>query len=109
VIARRQRALANAFVVALGGLPRVSALQMADVKRAAELIALAEACRARIMRDGAAAPAELTALTRLEGTASRAQRALGIKPGASEPKVTLAQHLANRAARAAERPSGEAA
>lgn len=108
-IARRQRALANAFIVALGGLDRVSAVQMANVKRAAELIALAEATRARLMRADATGAGELTALIRLEGTASRAQRALGIKLGTSEPMPTLAEHLAKRAARALERRSSEAA
>ena len=109
VIARRQRALANAFILALGGPDRVSAVQMADIKRAAELGALAEATRSRIMRVGATGASELTALIRLEGTASRAQRALGIKPGASAPIPTLAEHLASRTTRAAERHSSEAA
>ena len=109
LIARRQRALANAFILALGGLDRVSAVQMADVKRAAELVALAEATRSRIMRAGATPAGELTALIRLEGTAARAQRALGIKPGASAPIPTLAEHLASRATRVVERRSGEAA
>lgn len=108
LIARRQRTLVNAFILALGGLDRVSAVQMADIKGAAELVALAEATRSRIMRAGATGPGELTALIRLEGTASRAQRALGIKPGASAPMPTLAEHLASRAMRAIERPSSEA-
>lgn len=109
LIARRQRALANAFVLALGGSERVSAVQMTDIKRAAELMALAEATRSRVMRAGATSAGELTALIRLEGTAARAQRALGIKASDSAAPTRLTDYLATRAGKLAGRQSGEAA
>ncbi|MHC2281044.1 hypothetical protein ACVME8_007687 [Bradyrhizobium diazoefficiens] len=109
LIARRQCALAKAFILALGGDERVSPVQMADIKRAAELVALAESTRSRVMRAGAASAGELTALVRLEGTAARAQRALCIKAHDTAAPASLADYLATRARKIARRQSGEAA
>ena len=76
--ARRRRDLVEGFVKALGGLEKLSEVEITNVRKAAELTALAEEARAKALREGAGA-VDLTALVRLEGAAGRAVRALGIK------------------------------
>jgi hypothetical protein len=90
---RRRRDLVNFFATALGGLDKVSPVQITDIRRAAELTALAEETRAKALCEGTGA-IDLTALVRLEGAASRAVRSLGIKSGPQAPAVSLAEYLA---------------
>jgi hypothetical protein len=78
-IARRRRDLIEALVAALGGKP--SDVAMLDVRRAAELTAIAEEARRQALQGAAV---DLAALARIEGTADRAVRRLGIKPGVVE-------------------------
>jgi hypothetical protein len=92
--AKRRRELTAEYVAALGGEDRVTPLQLVDAHRAAELTALAETLRTEALRNGPGA-VDLVSLTRLEGSADRAVRRLGIKPGATGPKPpTLAEYLA---------------
>lgn len=78
--ARRRRDLVDGFVTALGGIEKLSAVQVTHIRRAAELTVLAEATRAKALSDDAAS-VDLAALVRLEGAASRAVKALGLKTG----------------------------
>ena len=75
-LGRRVRDLAESFAQQLGGWPVLTDMQAAGVRRAAELGALAEQSRRDALRDGRVDP---LALSRLEGVAARAQRALGIE------------------------------
>jgi hypothetical protein len=108
LVARRRRELIEIYTIALGGPASLSAGQWIDIRKAAELTALAEQARARAMREGATGAGELTAMVRLEGMAARAVRALNIKPAQPKPP-SLAEHLAQRAARAAGKPAGDPA
>jgi hypothetical protein len=96
---RRRRDLMEAFVTALGHAP--SEVQMIDIRRAAELTALAEEARMTALKQGNASIADLDALVRIEGAADRAVRRLGIKAGAPKPARTLADLVAERKAAAA--------
>jgi hypothetical protein len=103
---RRRRDLVQSFVDALGGLENLTPVQMTDVRRAAELVTLAEETRATALREGAAA-IDISALVRLEGQAARAVKALGIKPGGEKPKaMSIAEYTARRAAQKAAQASG---
>lgn len=95
---RRRRDLVNLYVDALGGVDKVTPIQSTDIRRAAELTALAEESRTKALCEGTGA-IDLTALVRLEGAASRAVRALGIKsdPGAPKP-LTMRERLLSGAA-----------
>src|SRR5260370_20332429 len=75
-LGRRVRDLAESFAQQLGGWPALSDMQVAAVRRAAELGALAEQSRRDALRGGHVDP---LALSRLEGVAARAQRALCIE------------------------------
>lgn len=88
---RRRRDLVAAFVEALGGPDKLTPVQLIDIRKAAELTALAEEQRGKALCDGIA-PGELAALVRLEGSASRATKALGIKP-AGRQASPLAQMI----------------
>jgi hypothetical protein len=99
---RRRRDLVQSFVDALGGLENITPVALTDIRRAAELVVLAEETRATALREGAGA-IDISALVRLEGQAARAVKALGIKSTSGGPKApTLQEFLAARAARAAE-------
>jgi hypothetical protein len=88
VNARRVRDLAEAFMAALG-LAGVNDLNTrAQVKKAAELVALAEATRTAALTAGT--QTDLTALIRIEGEARRTLRALGLK---TEPPPAKARGL----------------
>jgi len=89
---RRRRDLVNAFIEALGGPDKVTSVQLTDIRRAAELTALAEETRGRALCEGIAA-VDLQGLIRLEGAASRAVRAMGIKTGRGREASALAQIL----------------
>ena|ERR1700722_18394044 len=92
-IAQRTRELVVAFTADLADAP--TGAQLVDVRRAAELTALAEAQRAAALRDPNAV--DLGSLVRLEGAADRAVRRLGIKL-AERPRATLRERLAQEAA-----------
>lgn len=107
---RRRRDLVTAFVDALGGADKVTPVQLMDIRRAAELTALAEETRAKALCEGTGS-VDLASLVRLEGAASRAVRALGVKSGPAATKVpTIQEWLAERTSRAAEaaKDDGEA-
>lgn len=109
LVARRRRELIEIYAKALGGSLALSEGQLIDIRKAAELTALAEQARARAMREGTADASDISAMVRLESTASRAVRALNIDPTAGAPKPkSLAEHAARKAAeRAASKPAGE--
>jgi hypothetical protein len=86
---RRLRDLADGFAEALGGWQKIDYTTAANVRRAAELTVLAEQSRAHALRHGCN---DFTGLTRLEGYAYRAVRALGLclyddKLRPAKPKV----------------------
>lgn len=95
LVARRRRELIDIYTSALGGAASLSEGQRLDIRRAAELVTLAEAERAKAMRGE---PVDLSALIRVEGAADRAVRRLGIKPGSTQPKPeSIAEYAARRA------------
>jgi hypothetical protein len=89
--ARRRRDLINGFITALGGASEISPLKLAEVRRAAELVVLAEETRAQVFRDSGSV--DMLALVRLKGMASRAQRSLGLKPTPVQPWSPLRARL----------------
>jgi hypothetical protein len=108
LVARRRRELIEAYSNALGGAAALTESQRVAVRKAAELVALSEQARADAMREGTSDPIRLSAMIRLESTAGRAVKALGIKPDARKLR-TLDDFLQERAAKAASGPPGEAA
>jgi hypothetical protein len=100
---RRRRDLIEAFVAALGGWGQVDDMQLGDVRRAAELYAIAEEARSAALKGRVV---DLAALVRIEGAADRAVRRLKIIPGSAKAP-SLEEHLAKRAAeRAGDQPIG---
>jgi hypothetical protein len=89
---RRRHDLIRVFVNALGGRDAVSDVALMQVKKAAELLALAEMVRAKMLGDPGR---DVTGLVRLEGEARRTLAALGIK--ADVPKAPLALQHRRRA------------
>ena len=92
---RRRLDLIDAFMAALGGVPSLSEAQCADVRRAAELMLIAEEARAQALRGELV---DLSGLVRIEGAADRAGRRLGIIKPAAKPHVSLREQLAEEAA-----------
>lgn len=97
VVGRRVRDLAENFADQLGGWAGMSGMLAANVRKAAELTALAEQARAQALRDplglvrleGAAAHAvPVEDIVKIENAARRAVVDLGIKP-AADRDVTL--------------------
>ena len=82
---RRRRDLIATLVNALGGRDAISDLALIAVKRAAELTCAAERARAVILTSSSIGPNDLEMLSRLEGAALRAVRALGLKPDSGKP------------------------
>jgi hypothetical protein len=72
---RRLLDLADAFAERLGGWSALSDMAAANVRKTAELTALAEQARRNALRNGCADPDQLI---RLENAAARAVKALGI-------------------------------
>jgi hypothetical protein len=72
-LGRRVRDLADAFAERLGGWSALGATLAANVRKAAELTALAELVRADALRNGDLDP---VGMVRLEGAARRAVREL---------------------------------
>jgi len=78
----------------LGGVDALSEPQKADIKKAAELVALAENCRALALQEGnPGGPGAISAMVRLESAAARAVRVLRL-PAPSAAVPTLSQYLA---------------
>jgi hypothetical protein len=75
--ARRQRDLVEAFVKALGG--SVTELVAVQIRKAAELLTMAEGIRAGALGGTPQTSGDYTALIRIEGEARRCLKALGIK------------------------------
>lgn len=97
-VGRRRRELIDIYTAALGGPAALTDGQQIDIRKAAELTALAEQARAAAMQKGFADTGALSAMVRLESEARRAVKALGIKPGkVTEPVADLAAYLANKA------------
>jgi hypothetical protein len=72
---RRLLDLADAYAAALGGWPALSELQAARVRRAAELVVIAEHARRDALLGKFSDPA---LLVKLENVAARAVRSLGV-------------------------------
>jgi hypothetical protein len=90
---RRRRELIKAYSTALGGDAALTDGQRIDVRKAAELTALAEDCRALAMQQGAGGPGAISALVRLESSSARAIRALRLPPP-NHAEPTLSHYLA---------------
>jgi hypothetical protein len=86
--ARRRRDLVDAFTAALGGEDALSAVAAMYVRRAAELLTMAEMARAAMLNGQ---PTDMLALVRLEGAASRAVRLLGVKIATPPPGLQRAR------------------
>jgi hypothetical protein len=84
---RRRRDLVATFMGALGGPSVVNDLTQVTVRKAAELVVLAEATRAGMLNG---VVTDITALIRIEGEARRACRALGLKIEPAPAKTTPA-------------------
>jgi hypothetical protein len=95
---RRIADLVRAYLKAVGNPVDVG--RQTQVIAAAELQALAEDARAAALREPAIA--DLEQLVRLQGLADRALRRLGIKAETARQQPSLQEHLARRAAEAAD-------
>ena len=100
-LGRRLHDLATGFAVQLGGWSALSDTMAANVRKAAELTALAEQTRADALRNGNINP---LALVRLEGAANRAVRALNLDRKREPALIPLRERLA---AEAADEPQGD--
>jgi hypothetical protein len=104
--ARRARKLAAAYAAQIGG--QLSPAQHAAVLRAAELVALAEHCRARRLSSDPAV--SFDDVVRTDSAARRALRDLGLKsPGAAKPGPNLAEYLRSKYGAPGSAPTGSAA
>jgi hypothetical protein len=89
----RRQQLVTACVEALGGKARITAIQMTDIERVVDLIALAKTARAAL----AGGRAKVADVVKLEGTLARAMKRLNLPaPNAAAPVPTLAEYLAQR-------------
>jgi hypothetical protein len=96
--------LYRAYIAAMGGT--TDTIHQANALAAAELKVTAEDARKRMLDGGG----DADQLVRLENLAHRAERKLGIQPGAVVPAPqTPAEYLARRTAQRAGRPSGDPA
>jgi hypothetical protein len=90
-LGRRIRDLADTYAHALGGWDTLTEMMGMNVKRAAELVALAEQARSDALKNGTYDP---LAMVRLEGASNRAVRALQLDvPRDASGPTTLAQYL----------------
>jgi hypothetical protein len=95
--ARRRRELIAAYSTALGGPAALTEGQRTDVRKAAELVALAEDMRALALQDGPGNAGAVSAMVRLESASVRAVRALGLPaPGSAAPVETIADYLGDK-------------
>jgi hypothetical protein len=90
--ARRHRDIVRILLKAIG--PEVTDLMLIAVKRAAELTLASEHARAVLLTSSSIGPNDLEMLTRLEGAALRAVRALGIRDNGAKPHIPLREQLA---------------
>jgi hypothetical protein len=86
--ARRRRDLVEAFIEALGGEDAMSPVVLMQIRRAAELVTGAELIRADMLNG---LPVDMNSLVRLEGHASRAVLALGVKIEKKLPSLARAR------------------
>ena len=76
--------------------------QRVDVRKAAELVALAEDARAMALQDMPGSAGMLSAMVRLQSASERAIRALRLpEPKDARPQTSLADYLASKRAAAA--------
>jgi hypothetical protein len=102
---RRIGDLYDALLRAMGN--PTDAVAQANALAAAELKVAAEDARAKLLAGGDIDPDQVV---KLEGAAARAERKLGLKPGAAvAAPPTPAEYLARRAAERAGKPSGDSA
>jgi hypothetical protein len=95
--ARRRRELIATYSNALGGDAVLTEGQRIDIRKAAELTALAEDCRALAMQEGTTSATALSAMVRLESSSTRAVRALRLpKPNSAVPRLSQYQHEAEQ-------------
>jgi hypothetical protein len=87
--ARRRRQLIAAYSNALGGDASLTEGQRVDIRKAAELVALAEDCRALALQEGSGGAGMISVLVRLESSSARAVRALRLPA----PKAAAHQTL----------------
>jgi hypothetical protein len=94
---RRRRELIEAYSNALGGDAKLTEGQRVDIRKAAELVALAEDARALALQEGPGSAGAISAMVRLESASARAVRALRLPtPNHAAPVQTLAEYLAQR-------------
>jgi hypothetical protein len=105
VAARRARELARGFEAELGGTATAS--RRFAIERAAALVALAEDAKARRLAGDQSVTLE--DIVRIDNSAARAVRALGIKPNAQPRQQSLAEYLKSLAPAPAVAPSAPAA
>jgi hypothetical protein len=89
-LGRRIRDLADTYAHALGGWASLGDMLALNVKKASELVAIAELARADALRDGNIDPLHLV---RLDGAANRAVRALQLDVPRTQSGATLAAYL----------------
>jgi hypothetical protein len=100
---RRRRDLVETFMAALGGPSVVNELTQVTVRKAAELVVLAEATRAGMLNG---VVTDITALIRIEGEARKIEAASGPPRGLERARARWAQQESqesNKAAKAARR------
>jgi hypothetical protein len=100
--ARRRRELIAVYSNLLGGDAKLTDGQRVDVRKAAELVALAEDARAMALQDMPGSAGMLSAMVRLQSASERAIRALRLpEPKDARPQTSLADYLASKRAAAA--------
>jgi hypothetical protein len=99
-LGRRIHDLADGYAAALGGWASLSDMMAGNVRKAAELVALAETMRADALRDGNVDP---LVLVRLDGAANRAVRALQLDVPRDPQPQTIEQFIAGFKAGEAQR------
>ena len=92
-VGRRIHDLSDQWAAALGGWDTLTDMMAGNIRKAAELTALAEKSRADALRDGTF---DALALVRLEGASRRAVAALALDMP-REPTSTLADYLLDSA------------
>jgi hypothetical protein len=97
-LGRRVADLAEGFASQLGGWSALSPIMAANVRKAAELTALAERLRQEALRNGNVDPA---AVVKIEGASNRAVRSLGLSsPAKTRPRIPSLSELRAREAAA---------
>lgn len=90
---RRRCDLINSYVAALGGEANVPPLRMAQVLKAAELVAIAENLRRKSL---IGEPVDLSELIRIENLAGRAEKQLNLSAPSARKGPTLEAYLASK-------------